>query len=188
MSDLRALIRLKEKDLRRLEWGLMSQKVQESAAAYVPESLKEEMEDCKTEQQVGHDSSFFFNSSNNTKSRWNEQAGAGLWSTVADPFQIWVSHMGNHTSTKAESLQAKRDILVPQGLLPSCPVAAAQIHHTPHHWPMRKSWAATLGYHSFQSIEWFQSWFLLFPNIHFEWFRRTTHVVHHYDWPYRLLQ
>lgn len=59
MSDLRALIRLKEKDLRRLEWGLMSQKVQESAAAYVPESLKEEMEDCKTEQQVGHDSSFF---------------------------------------------------------------------------------------------------------------------------------
>ncbi|XP_077964319.1 uncharacterized protein ushbp1 isoform X2 [Gasterosteus aculeatus] len=51
MSVLRALIRLKEKDLRRLEWGLMSQKVQESAAAYVPESLKEEMEDCKTEQQ-----------------------------------------------------------------------------------------------------------------------------------------
>ncbi|KAL6108207.1 ushbp1 [Pungitius sinensis] len=51
MSDLRALIRLKEKELRRLEWGLMSQKVQESSGAYVPESLKEEMEDCKTEQQ-----------------------------------------------------------------------------------------------------------------------------------------
>ncbi|XP_037326582.2 uncharacterized protein ushbp1 isoform X2 [Pungitius pungitius] len=51
MSDLRALIRLKEKELRRLEWGLMSQKVQESAGAYVPEGLKQEMEDCKTEQQ-----------------------------------------------------------------------------------------------------------------------------------------
>ncbi|KAM8874603.1 uncharacterized protein ushbp1 isoform 1-T3 [Spinachia spinachia] len=51
MSDLRALIRLKEKELRRLEWGLMSQKVQESARASVPEILKEETEDCKTEQQ-----------------------------------------------------------------------------------------------------------------------------------------
>lgn len=46
---------------------------------------------------------------------------------MTDPIQIWVSHMGNHTSTKAESLQAKRDILVPQGLLLGCPVAAAQI-------------------------------------------------------------
>lgn len=40
--------------------------------------------------------------------------------------------MGNHTSTKAESLQAKRDISVLQGLLLGCPVAAAQIHTAPH--------------------------------------------------------
>ncbi|XP_042368010.1 uncharacterized protein ushbp1 isoform X2 [Plectropomus leopardus] len=51
MSDLRALIRLKEKELRCLEWGLMAQKAQEAAGAFVPESLREEMEDRKTEQQ-----------------------------------------------------------------------------------------------------------------------------------------
>nr|XP_046248527.1 uncharacterized protein ushbp1 isoform X2 [Scatophagus argus] len=51
MSDLRALIRLKEKELRCLEWSLMAQKVQEAAGAFVPESLREELEDCKTEQQ-----------------------------------------------------------------------------------------------------------------------------------------
>ncbi|XP_054458641.1 uncharacterized protein ushbp1 [Anoplopoma fimbria] len=51
MSDLRSLIRLKEKELRCLEWGLMAQKAQEAAGAFVPESLKEEMEDRKTEQQ-----------------------------------------------------------------------------------------------------------------------------------------
>ncbi|XP_034387020.1 uncharacterized protein ushbp1 [Cyclopterus lumpus] len=51
MSDLRALIRLKEKELRCLEWGLMGQKAHEAAEAFVPESLREEMEDCKTEQQ-----------------------------------------------------------------------------------------------------------------------------------------
>ncbi|XP_029284672.1 colorectal mutant cancer protein isoform X2 [Cottoperca gobio] len=51
MSDLRALIRLKEKELRCLEWGLMAQKAQEAAGAFVPESLRDEMEDRKTEQQ-----------------------------------------------------------------------------------------------------------------------------------------
>lgn len=53
MSDLRALIRLKEKELRCLEWSLMAQKAQEVAGAFVPESLREELEDCKAEQQVG---------------------------------------------------------------------------------------------------------------------------------------
>ncbi|XP_068563658.1 colorectal mutant cancer protein isoform X4 [Cebidichthys violaceus] len=51
MSDLRALIRLKEKELRCLEWGLMAQKAQEAAGAFEQESLREEREDCKTEQQ-----------------------------------------------------------------------------------------------------------------------------------------
>lgn len=54
MSDLRALIRLKEKELRCLEWSLMAQKAQEVAGAFVPENLREELEDCKAEQQVGH--------------------------------------------------------------------------------------------------------------------------------------
>ena len=53
MSDLRALIRLKEKELRCLEWSLMAQKAQEAAGAFVPESLREELEDRTTEQQVG---------------------------------------------------------------------------------------------------------------------------------------
>ncbi|CAJ1060931.1 colorectal mutant cancer protein [Xyrichtys novacula] len=51
MSDLRALIRLKEKELRCLEWSLMAQKAQEAAGAFVPESLREELEDRTTEQQ-----------------------------------------------------------------------------------------------------------------------------------------
>ncbi|XP_058493399.1 uncharacterized protein ushbp1 [Solea solea] len=51
MSDLRSLIRLKEKELRCLEWSLMAQKAQEAAGVFVPESLREELEDCKTEQQ-----------------------------------------------------------------------------------------------------------------------------------------
>ncbi|XP_044218511.1 colorectal mutant cancer protein isoform X1 [Thunnus albacares] len=51
MSDLRSLIRLKEKELRCLEWSLMAQKTQEAAGAFIPESLREEMEDRKTEQQ-----------------------------------------------------------------------------------------------------------------------------------------
>lgn len=69
MSDLRALIRLKEKELRCLEWSLMAHKAQE-AAGILPESLPEELEDHKTEQQVGqtlHTAFFLF--SNNTKSR-----------------------------------------------------------------------------------------------------------------------
>ncbi|XP_039984643.1 colorectal mutant cancer protein [Xiphias gladius] len=51
MSDLRALIRLKEKELRCLEWSLMAQKAQEAAGVFVPESLREELEDRKSEQQ-----------------------------------------------------------------------------------------------------------------------------------------
>ncbi|XP_045905534.1 colorectal mutant cancer protein isoform X4 [Micropterus dolomieu] len=51
MSDLRSLIRFKEKELRCLEWSLMAQKAQGSGGAYVPESLREEPEDRRTEQQ-----------------------------------------------------------------------------------------------------------------------------------------
>ncbi|XP_060934678.1 uncharacterized protein ushbp1 [Limanda limanda] len=51
MSDLRSLIRLKEKELRCLEWSLMAQKAQEAAGVFVPESLREEQEDRKTEKQ-----------------------------------------------------------------------------------------------------------------------------------------
>ncbi|XP_061594782.1 uncharacterized protein ushbp1 [Cololabis saira] len=51
MSDLRGLIRLKEKELRCLEWGLMSQKAQEAAGVFIPENLREEVEDRKMEQQ-----------------------------------------------------------------------------------------------------------------------------------------
>ncbi|KAM9358395.1 colorectal mutant cancer protein [Symphorus nematophorus] len=51
MSDLRALIRLKEKELRCLEWSLMAQKAQEATGAFVPESIREELEDRKSEQQ-----------------------------------------------------------------------------------------------------------------------------------------
>ncbi|XP_039892033.1 uncharacterized protein ushbp1 [Simochromis diagramma] len=51
MSDLRALIRLKEKELRCLEWSLMGQKAQGAAGVFIPESLQEEVEDRRTEQQ-----------------------------------------------------------------------------------------------------------------------------------------
>ncbi|XP_053178438.1 uncharacterized protein ushbp1 [Scomber japonicus] len=51
MSDLRALIRLKEKELRCLEWSLMAQKTQEAAGVFIPENLREELEDRKTDQQ-----------------------------------------------------------------------------------------------------------------------------------------
>ncbi|KAF3690710.1 Usher syndrome type-1C protein-binding protein 1 [Channa argus] len=50
MSDLRALTRLKEKELRCLEWSFMAHKAQEAAGAFVLES-PEELEDHKTEQQ-----------------------------------------------------------------------------------------------------------------------------------------
>ncbi|KAK5618250.1 hypothetical protein CRENBAI_020413 [Crenichthys baileyi] len=53
MSDLRALIRLKEKELRCLEWSVMGQKSQEGARAFIPENLREEAEDRKTEQRFG---------------------------------------------------------------------------------------------------------------------------------------
>ncbi|XP_008282986.1 colorectal mutant cancer protein [Stegastes partitus] len=51
MSDLRALIRLKEKELRCLEWSLVGQKAQEAAGVFIPENLREEVEDRRTEQQ-----------------------------------------------------------------------------------------------------------------------------------------
>ncbi|XP_019730976.1 Usher syndrome type-1C protein-binding protein 1 isoform X2 [Hippocampus comes] len=51
MSDLRAQIRLKEKQLRCLEWSAVAQKAQEASGARAPESLREEPQDCKTEQQ-----------------------------------------------------------------------------------------------------------------------------------------
>lgn len=63
MSDLRALIRLKEKELRCLEWSLMAQKAQEAAGILVSEKLPEELEDHKTEHQVGqtlHTAFFYF--------------------------------------------------------------------------------------------------------------------------------
>lgn len=49
MSDLRALIRLKEKELRCIEWSLMAQKAQDAAGAFIPE--REEQEERKAEQQ-----------------------------------------------------------------------------------------------------------------------------------------
>lgn len=52
MSDLRALVRIKEKELRRLEWTLMAHKAQETTGTFVPENLREELQDCKSEQQV----------------------------------------------------------------------------------------------------------------------------------------
>ncbi|KAM4574461.1 colorectal mutant cancer protein isoform 2-T2 [Fundulus diaphanus] len=55
MSDLRALIRLKEKELRCLEWSLMGLKSQEAAGVFIPENLREEAEDRKTEQRFGED-------------------------------------------------------------------------------------------------------------------------------------
>ncbi|XP_049573458.1 colorectal mutant cancer protein [Syngnathus scovelli] len=51
MSDLRALIRLKEKELRCLEWSVVAQKAQEASGARIPQGLREKPEDCKTEQQ-----------------------------------------------------------------------------------------------------------------------------------------
>ncbi|KAF3835319.1 hypothetical protein F7725_027877 [Dissostichus mawsoni] len=52
MSDLRALIRLKEKELRCLEWGLMAQKAQEAAGAFVPESLREEAVEDRSDVEI----------------------------------------------------------------------------------------------------------------------------------------
>lgn len=73
MSDLRAVIRLKEKELRCLEWSLMAQKAQEAAGAFVPESLREELEERRAEQQVPHtpsaETETFLKISNNRESR-----------------------------------------------------------------------------------------------------------------------
>lgn len=87
MSDLRALIRLKEKELRCLEWSLMAQKAQEAAGAFVPESLREELEDHKTEQQVGQTPSapteafcFNFLQSQGEMSKREQDVGL-LWQT-----------------------------------------------------------------------------------------------------------
>ncbi|XP_038142454.1 colorectal mutant cancer protein isoform X1 [Cyprinodon tularosa] len=55
MSDLRSLIRLKEKELRCLEWSLMGLKSQEAAGVFIPEILKGEAEDRKTEQRFAED-------------------------------------------------------------------------------------------------------------------------------------
>lgn len=52
MSDLRALVRIKEKELRCLEWTLMAHKAQDATGTLVPENLREELQDCKSEQQV----------------------------------------------------------------------------------------------------------------------------------------
>ncbi|KAJ0065747.1 hypothetical protein NL108_017797, partial [Boleophthalmus pectinirostris] len=49
MSDLRALIRLKEKELRCIEWSLMAQKTPDAAGAFIPE--REEPEEHKSQQQ-----------------------------------------------------------------------------------------------------------------------------------------
>ncbi|XP_068175002.1 colorectal mutant cancer protein isoform X2 [Antennarius striatus] len=51
LADLRGLICLKEKKLRGLEWSVMAQSAQDGAGAFGPESLREELEDCKSEQQ-----------------------------------------------------------------------------------------------------------------------------------------
>ena len=52
MSELRGLIRLTEKERRCLDWSLMAQKAQDAAGALISESLAEEIEDRRTEQQV----------------------------------------------------------------------------------------------------------------------------------------
>lgn len=52
MSELRGLIRLREKERRCLDWSLMAQKAQDAAGALVAESLQEELEDRKAEQQM----------------------------------------------------------------------------------------------------------------------------------------
>lgn len=83
----------------------MTHKAQEaSGGGVLAENLREELEDCKTEQQVGQTAR-----PQGERVKVNRTArGAGRGSTVADPIQIWVLHMGNHSPTKAESLQAER--------------------------------------------------------------------------------
>ncbi|XP_068599572.1 colorectal mutant cancer protein [Brachionichthys hirsutus] len=51
LADLRGLICLKEKKLRGLEWRVTAQSAQDRAGAFDPESLGEELDDCKSQQQ-----------------------------------------------------------------------------------------------------------------------------------------
>ncbi|XP_015458794.3 colorectal mutant cancer protein isoform X1 [Astyanax mexicanus] len=51
MSELRGLIRLKEKERRSLEFSLMAHRCQDSAGAAIAESLREELEDRRADQQ-----------------------------------------------------------------------------------------------------------------------------------------
>ena len=52
MSELRGLIRLREKERRCLDWSLMAQKAQDAAGELVAESLQEELEDRRADRQV----------------------------------------------------------------------------------------------------------------------------------------
>ncbi|KAI4904236.1 hypothetical protein NFI96_031765 [Prochilodus magdalenae] len=51
MSELRGLIRLKEKERRSLEFSLMAYRCQDAAGAAIAESLREDLEDRRAEQQ-----------------------------------------------------------------------------------------------------------------------------------------
>ena len=122
MSDLRALIRVKEKELRCLEWSLMAQKAQEAAGALVPENLREELEDCRSEQQVGQSppaaawtSSSSF--SNDKESRWNEQEGA-----EQDSGLLWWTRFKSGCPTWEITLLPKQNPSRPRGIFWFCKV------------------------------------------------------------------
>lgn len=122
MSDLRALIRLKEKELRCLEWGLMAQKAQEVAGGgLVAENLREELDDCKSEQQVGQTPS---SQGRQSQGELNSEGGQ-------DVGLLWQTRFRSGCSTWEITLLPKqnpfrlRDILGSQGPLLGCPVIAA---------------------------------------------------------------
>lgn len=52
MSELRGLIRLKEKERRSLEFSLAAHRCQDSVGAAMAQSLRAELEDRRAEQQV----------------------------------------------------------------------------------------------------------------------------------------
>lgn len=121
MSDLRALIRLKEKELRCLEWGLMAQKAQEVAGGgLVAENLREELDDCKTEQQVRQ-----------TPSSRVTQSQGELNGEGQDVGLLWQTRFRSGCYTWEITLLPKqnpfrlRDILGSQGPLLGSPVIAA---------------------------------------------------------------
>lgn len=116
MSDLRALVRIKEKELRRLEWTLMAHKAQEATGAVVPENLREELQDCRSEQQVRWMPPSFQGETG------NREQDVGLLRHAR-----FVSGCPTR-EIKAERLQGQEDILVLGGLPLARPVAAAQIH------------------------------------------------------------